>query len=175
MPSRKMTSLTASVLALCLALLLPEAGPAAQRTNEELAPRHVDALLAEHVGLLDIPAETLEQLRELYRDHRHATEEQREELGAARDQLHALLGLESPDEQAVLAQADVVGGLQTAIRKSSLSLRLSMRALLTPEQVEAVTQALERRGERGERRHRGWERRQHSREERRERRERRQR
>ena len=57
MPSRKMTSLTASVLALCLALLLPEAGPAAQLTDEEFAPRHVDALLAEHVGLLDIPAE----------------------------------------------------------------------------------------------------------------------
>ena len=49
------------------------------------------------------------------------------------------------DVRGIMAQADRIGALQTALEKDRLSTLLQIRARLTPEQRAAMTQSLERR------------------------------
>ena len=56
------------------------------------------------------------------------------QLREAREVLHTLLTADAPDEAVVMQQADVIGGLETALMKHRLRSMLQIRALLTPEQ-----------------------------------------
>lgn len=64
-------------------------------------------------------------------------------LRTAHDEMRALLGAESPNEEAILQQADKIGTLQTALEKDRLSTLLRVRERLTPAQRDAMTRALQ--------------------------------
>jgi hypothetical protein len=51
-----------------------------------------------------------------------------------REVMRTLLDAESPDESAILSQADLLGQIDTDLRKQDLRTMLAMRRLLTPEQ-----------------------------------------
>ena len=142
---------TTAVLVLLLVSHLPAIAQAAEHRDGDLSPSQVDELLAEHAGLLGIGAETLEQIRELYAEHRDATSGLREDLRTARQALRQRMEEDSPSESQVHAQADAIGALSTQLHRSSLSLRLGIRGLLTKEQIEAVAFAIEKRRERRQR------------------------
>jgi Spy/CpxP family protein refolding chaperone len=75
-----------------------------------------------------------------------AQEEIRSQLQKARQDLRAMLRQDKPDEAQVLAQAEVVGGLETAQRKQALHTWLTVRALLTPEQRASLREAMRPHG-----------------------------
>jgi Spy/CpxP family protein refolding chaperone len=72
--------------------------------------------------------------------------ELRRQLGEAYGDLRALLEQDTPDEAAVLAQAEVIGTFETALRKHAMRTLLAVRALLTPEQRASLRQAIQGRG-----------------------------
>lgn len=65
-------------------------------------------------------------------------------LATAHEQMRTLLDQDAPSSDAVLAQADAVGALETQMNKLGLRTMLEVRALLTAEQWEAL--APKRRG-----------------------------
>jgi Spy/CpxP family protein refolding chaperone len=78
----------------------------------------------------------------------------RQQLREAHHALRTLLEQDVPDENAVLAQVDVIGALQTTHRKQSLRTFLAVQAHLTPEQRASLRQARHDHedGQRGRRR-----------------------
>jgi Spy/CpxP family protein refolding chaperone len=66
------------------------------------------------------------------------SEARREELSEAKRALRDLLAQETPAVDAVMAQADAVGTLETESHKAKLRTMLELRALLGPEQWEAL-------------------------------------
>lgn len=60
-------------------------------------------------------------------------------LAAAHEQMRTLLDQDAPSADAVLAQADAIGALETQKHKLGLRTMLEVRSLLTPEQWEALT------------------------------------
>jgi Spy/CpxP family protein refolding chaperone len=111
-----------------------------------------DRFFAEHADELGIDDATLTQIRGIVdasrAEGRELFDRVRQERGTMRD----LLSQDSPDEAAVMAQADVVGDAMTALRKHRLATMLKIRALLTPEQRAALVKL---RKEMGPRRHHG--------------------
>jgi Spy/CpxP family protein refolding chaperone len=76
----------------------------------------------------------------------------RDELRALHEELRALLSEASPDEEAVMQQAERIGAVETAAQQERLRDMLRVRALLTVEQrQELVRIHQERRSERGAR------------------------
>lgn len=63
-------------------------------------------------------------------------------LRRAHDRMRELLEEAEPSEDAILGQADEIGRIQTQLEKDRLRTLLRIRAELTPEQREAMTQAL---------------------------------
>jgi hypothetical protein len=95
---------------------------------------------------LGLEPQTLETARGLLEQAREERRASRDELRAARDRMHELMREEKPDVDAVLAQVDTIGALQTSAKKARLRTLLAVRALLTPEQW---AQLLPAPGERG--------------------------
>ena len=67
-------------------------------------------------------------------------------LRAAHDEMRALLNADAPEEAAILAQAEKIGALQTDLEKDRLSTLLRIRAQLSPDQRERMTEALQSAG-----------------------------
>ncbi len=65
-------------------------------------------------------------------------EAQREVIHAAHEQMRALLEQDPPSLDAVLAQADAIGALETEARKADLTTMMQLRALLGPELWQQV-------------------------------------
>jgi sugar phosphate isomerase/epimerase len=95
---------------------------------------------------LGLDPQTLETARGLLEQGREERLASRDELRAARDRMHELMREEKPDVDAVMAQGDTIGALQTSAKKARLRTLLAVRALLTPEQW---AQLLPPAGERG--------------------------
>jgi Spy/CpxP family protein refolding chaperone len=87
---------------------------------------------------LGLEPEKLDGLRALIASARREGEEQRERLRSARQELHALLEADAPDEAAVLEQVERLGELRTEAHKSLVHTLLAVRAQLTPEQREQL-------------------------------------
>lgn len=71
------------------------------------------------------------------------------QIRAAHEAMRGLLEAAEPDEEAILAQADAIGALRTELDKDRLVTLLRIRARLSPEQREPLTQQLEARKPRG--------------------------
>jgi Spy/CpxP family protein refolding chaperone len=83
---------------------------------------------------LGLQPQTLETARALLDKAREQRRASHGELRQARDRMHELMLDEKPDVDAVLAQVDTIGGLETRAKKERLRTLLELRALLTSEQ-----------------------------------------
>ena len=78
-----------------------------------------------------------------------AQRELRSQARAAHEALRELLDQATPDERAVLAQAEQVSAIQLELRKNDLRTLLQVKALLTPDEQEQLQAAMRPRGGRG--------------------------
>lgn len=83
---------------------------------------------------LGLPQETLDSAHALLDKAREDSRGIHGQIRDARDQMQELMRAEKPDIDAVLAQADTVGGLETSAKKARLKTVLELRAMLTPDQ-----------------------------------------
>jgi Spy/CpxP family protein refolding chaperone len=115
----------------------------------------MDAGFLEQVAIeLKVDDATLAKIK----DRIYAAEKEHIELraqaGTARLELRRMLDADQPERAKVLKQVDVVGEIETKLRKNRIGLLLSVRELLTPEQRGKLERMLaSRKHERG--RHRG--------------------
>jgi Spy/CpxP family protein refolding chaperone len=131
---------SAAALALALALagasdarppMAPRGGPPDDRGGARMIDEH-----AEELGLDD---EQRQAIRAIVDESRAEAEELHQQLRDAHKALRDLLEQESPNEAAVMKQAEKIGSLETAMHKHRLGALLRVRAVLTPEQREQLT------------------------------------
>jgi Spy/CpxP family protein refolding chaperone len=101
----------------------------------------LEAKLAE----LELDEQTRAAAQQVIATARTESEARREELSAARTALHDLLEQDAPAVDAVMAQADAVGALETESHKAKLRTMLELRSLLGPEQWSELEGALHHR------------------------------
>ena len=119
----------------------PGGGPG-HRLEQKLKTLGLDATQQEKVqAILDAAKPQREQIRAQIRE--------------AFDSMHTLLDQETPDQAAVLAQADKIGQLTTAAHKEMLKTLLAVRAELTPEQRAKLKAEMGKHGPGHWRHHRG--------------------
>ncbi len=104
--------------------------------------------LEEKIDALNLADATRTALHTAIDEGRVAQDDMRSQLRKARRDLRALLQQDSPDEAQVLAQSEVIGGLETNQRKQALHTLLTVRALLTPEQRASLKEAMQPHGAR---------------------------
>lgn len=98
----------------------------------------LDRFIVEHAERLGLDEKTLTAIRTIVDASREREEVLQGELHQAHAQMRALLSQETPDEAAVMRQAEAIGALEVAERKSRLQAMLGIRALLTPEQRQEL-------------------------------------
>lgn len=112
-------------------------------------PRHgFDRMmrLEEHIDALNLDDATRTAIHEALAKGRSAQDDIHNQLQKARQDLRAMLRQDKPDEAQVLAQSEVVGGLETEQRKQALHTWLTVRGLLTPEQRASLREAMRPHG-----------------------------
>ena len=102
--------------------------------------------LEEKIDALNLDDATRTAMHEAIDKGRGAQDNIRSQLQQSRQDLRAMLRQDKPDEAQVLAQAEVVGGLETEQRKQALHTWLTVRALLTPEQRASLREAMRSHG-----------------------------
>jgi Spy/CpxP family protein refolding chaperone len=102
--------------------------------------------MEEKLDALNLDDATRAAAQEAINAGRPAQDALRSQMHQARRDLRAMLQQESPDERAVLAQSEVLGGLETAHRKQSLRTLLTIQSLLTPEQRASLRTAMRPHG-----------------------------
>jgi Spy/CpxP family protein refolding chaperone len=102
--------------------------------------------LEEKIDALNLDDATRTAIHKAIDEGRVAQDDIRSQLRKARQELRAMLLLDKPDETKVLAQSEVIGGLETGQRKQALHTWLAVRALLTPEQRASLSEAMRSRG-----------------------------
>ena len=113
------------------------------------APRHgADRMtrLEEKIDALNLDDATRTAIHKAFDDGRAAQDDLRSHLRQARQELRAMLEDHTPDQDKVMAQADVIGGFVTEQRKQELHIWLTVRALLTPEQRASLREAMRPHG-----------------------------
>jgi Spy/CpxP family protein refolding chaperone len=100
-------------------------------------------MLDYHAERLDLDDETRAAIDQIVEESRAGGEDLRVELRAAHSRLRELLSGPSPDQGAVMRQAELIGEIETAERKHRLGSMLRIRELLTPEQREELVQIRE--------------------------------
>lgn len=86
---------------------------------------------AKRLGLSD---ETVKQMRAIVEMSRTENEKLRKRVEGEQGLLRKMLEQDTPDETAVMAEADKIGALVTEQRKNQLRAVLKIRSMLTPEQ-----------------------------------------
>src|SRR5262245_46821696 len=102
--------------------------------------------LEEQIDALSLDDATRTAVHKAIDEGRVAQDDIRSQLRKAHQDLRAMLQKESTDEAQVLAQSEVIGGLETAQRKQALHTWLTVRALLTPEQRASLRETMQSRG-----------------------------
>jgi Spy/CpxP family protein refolding chaperone len=135
MRSNWMTGAAGAVLAL-VAVVLLGAGMASSKEGRGCHGHgkcahfeRMEAKLAE----LQLDEQTRAAAQQVIATARAESETRREELREARRALHDLLEQDAPSLDAVMAQADAVGALQTESHKAKLRTLLELRSVLGPE------------------------------------------
>jgi Spy/CpxP family protein refolding chaperone len=113
-------------------------------------------VLTRHAERLELDVATLEKIQALARADESSREALRKSLREERQAMRRLLSAERPDEGAVMQRAEAAGTLETEAHKQRLRTMLQIRALLTPEQLEALgtIRDEERQARRGDRQRR---------------------
>jgi Spy/CpxP family protein refolding chaperone len=102
--------------------------------------------LEEKIDALNLDDATRTAIHEAIDKGRGAQDDIRTQLQKARQDLRAMLRQDKPDDTQVLAQAEVIGGLETEQRKQALHTWLTVRGLLTPEQRASLREAMRPHG-----------------------------
>lgn len=120
----------------------PTAGPGPD------GPRWGDpaARLQKDLAELGLSAAQDEKIRAILAESKSTREGRRGEMRAEFERMHALLEADSPDEAAVMAQADKIGALKNAQHKAMLHTLLAIRAELTPEQRAKLKEKMREHG-----------------------------
>ncbi|MBI3782677.1 MAG: Spy/CpxP family protein refolding chaperone [Deltaproteobacteria bacterium] len=87
---------------------------------------------------LGLSADQDQQVQAILDAAKTQREQQRSAVEAAMDKMHTLLEADSPDENAIMQQADTLGTLKTAQHKAMLHTLLQVRSILTPDQREKL-------------------------------------
>jgi Spy/CpxP family protein refolding chaperone len=122
---------------LCVSLLAAGSAAGAPPPQRERAITRLKHDL-EKVGL---SAEQKQKIQALFDAGKKEQDELDDRMHAAFKELRGLLDKDSPDEQAVLHQADKIGELRTAQHKGRLRTMLQVQAQLTPEQRTKLKEA----------------------------------
>ena len=102
--------------------------------------------LEEKIDALSLDDATRTAVHKAIDEGRVAQDDIRSQLRKARRDLRALLQQDSPKEDAVLAQSEVIGRLETDQRKQALHTMLTIQTLLTPEQRASLREAMRPQG-----------------------------
>ena len=138
-------------LAVLLALPLAASGALAETHGDRLpgagAPwAPPDTRLEQQLRELGLDASQLEKTQAVIADAKRTREEIDGRLQKAFDEMRTLLEQDSPDEAAVMSQADRIGAIRTEGRKAMLRALLAVRADLTPEQRQKLNEMMRRDG-----------------------------
>ena len=93
-----------------------------------------DRFTTEHAAQLGLDDPTREAIDQIVDESRKRARELRGELRGLHQDLHELLSQETPDEAAVMQQAEAIGQAETELHKHRLETLIRIRALLTDEQ-----------------------------------------
>ena len=121
-----------------LALALSVSSLAAPPPPPPPPPTPAHEVIAERAADLGIDAQTAKQIVTLAEAERDNVEALQQQLEDARADLHDLLEAEEPVRAEVMAAIDHLGSVETELHKTRVGVLLEIRALLTPEQREAV-------------------------------------
>ena len=102
--------------------------------------RDPGAFIEENAEALGLDDETLTAIRGIVEQSKAKGDQLHTRLHESREQLKALLDQSAPDESAVMKQIETIGAAETEMHKHRLGTMLEIRALLTPEQREQMTQ-----------------------------------
>jgi Spy/CpxP family protein refolding chaperone len=117
--------------ALALAAVLGLAGAADARPD---AHRPIGGLIERNAERLGLSGDARAAVQAVVDASGERHEALLAQLDAARDAMRALLSQPVPDTNAVMAQADAIGAIETQLHKNRLQAIMEIRALLTPEQ-----------------------------------------
>jgi Spy/CpxP family protein refolding chaperone len=102
--------------------------------------------LKEKIDTLNLDDASRTAIHKALDEGRVAQDDIRSQLRKARQELRAMLQKDNPTEDQVLAQSEVIGGLETKQHKQALHTLLTVRALLTPEQRASLKEAMRPHG-----------------------------
>lgn len=94
--------------------------------------------LERRIGRAALPAETQAAVYAQIDEARAERRPLEASLDAARQRMRELLEQEPASVEAVMAQADTIGALETQLQKLGLRTMVAIRALVTPEQWESL-------------------------------------
>jgi Spy/CpxP family protein refolding chaperone len=105
--------------------------------------RGPDRFIEEHAAELGLDDETLEAIEEIVDESREQRRELSDELRGMHREMRDLLSQDTPDESAVMLQADAIGKAETELHKQRLAALIGIRALLSEEQREELSRIRE--------------------------------
>jgi Spy/CpxP family protein refolding chaperone len=117
-----------------LALALPASAVWAEHGHGRPGHHGPGKMLERHLDELGLEPEQREAIQALLDAAKQEREQHREQMRAAFEEMHALLDQDTPDENAVMRQVELIGELRTEGHKRMLHTLLAVRAELTPEQ-----------------------------------------
>jgi Spy/CpxP family protein refolding chaperone len=101
--------------------------------------RHV-RLQARMAKYLDLSAEQMTQIQDLRKKHFADTRTLREELMERRVEMRHLFADSAVNDAAITAKAAEIGSLQQLLRDDTIRLRLEERKILTPDQLNKLSE-----------------------------------
>jgi periplasmic protein CpxP/Spy len=148
---------TLSLMALLLAALPFVVSPAhAEPGDGPGGPGGPGRRLERMIQTLGLDATQQKKVQAILDAAKPKREEIRGRMHKAFDEMRALLDQDTPDQAAVLAQADRIGAISTEAHKAMLTTLLAVRAELTPEQRAKLKEEMQKHGPgRWHHRHRG--------------------
>jgi Spy/CpxP family protein refolding chaperone len=90
--------------------------------------------IEQHAERLGLDQQTVDAIRAVIERSRASSETLRADVSAAHGELRELLHRDTPDEAAVMQQAEKIGALETEASKNRLRAVLEIRKMLTAEQ-----------------------------------------
>lgn len=114
---------------------LAEAGPHRLRGGYGGFP---GGFLEEHATRLGLNQETQDAIRKIIDESQDESRDLFQKLREARLKMRDLLSQDTPDDTAVMRQAEVLGPIETETRKHRLGTMLRILSLLTPEQRQEL-------------------------------------
>jgi Spy/CpxP family protein refolding chaperone len=102
--------------------------------------------LEEKIDALNLDDATRSAIHKAIDEGRVAQDDTRSQLRKAHRDLRAMLQMDNPKEDAVLAQSELIGKLETAQRKQALHTMLTIQTMLTPEQRASLREAMRSHG-----------------------------